>query len=605
MAGHSSAPRAATPLGGTGFMGSPPGIGAGAAGWPRSRGSSVPCAGGSVASSPWTIQALRDQALQGSFRAAPPRQTEVSYDWNRNERGGPVRAPPPTSALGFAAAAAAASDARNRGLGQRCPPSYAHRYQGREDYGDSGAWSRGNYVGASTSATPSSPSRPRTPLRPASPKRQPPQSGPGALGSGRRGASGVFVGGRGSDDRFHDDDFWKEVPPGAVPPRPPIPTVPAVLPGEDDEDFALQEAIRASLEDAEECRRLELEEAAAAADAAEAAEAAELADAAEAADAAAQALQAAEEAEQAEEEEKLRQSQDEASKRQRPLPPPPGLAESFAPGEWLTDASLACVYACLTAGSGPGSSQEAPPSGGACSSTALPEVVLLMDPATAFWFAVQDNESHLAEAKDALKLQDRELVICPINDSSGSRFDAGTHWTLLVCWDRRCPQKQNSTGHCNVSAGANDLGLFGRFSHYDSLQPNMYGSKGASFHQAEMVASRLAGRTVQVSIGSCARQTNGFDCGVYVLLFSEIVAHSFLEARSRGSSCTTFETPSSGAPPFGRSLSLGHGRHAARMAPEPAWEKRLMAVTPEQVDDCRNEYFRAFTQASSLAAAGA
>eukprot|EP00971_Amphidinium_carterae_P269395 5344454-Amphidinium_carterae.1 len=34
--------------------------------------------------------------------------------------------------------------------------------------------------------------------------------------------------------------------------------------------------------------------------------------------------------------------------------------------------------------------------------------------------------------------EERELVICPINDSCDrSQADTGTHWTLLVCWDQR------------------------------------------------------------------------------------------------------------------------------------------------------------------------
>merc|ERR1719221_1059789 len=99
-----------------------------------------------------------------------------------------------------------------------------------------------------------------------------------------------------------------------------------------------------------------------------------------------------------------------------------------------------------------------------------------MDPAAAFWLTVQDDPQQTEEAKGALKLHERDFVLCPINDSrDGSMADGGTHWTLLVCWDRSCGP-----------------GLFGRFSYYDSLGPSS--SKGTGFAQAKLLASRLAGQ---------------------------------------------------------------------------------------------------------------
>jgi hypothetical protein len=324
-------------------------------------------------------------------------------------------------------------------------------------------------------------------------------------------------------------------------------------------------------------------EAAAAAEAAavaEAVEAAQAAEEAEAAAAAAEALQVAEEAYAFEEEEKL------AAKRKGPLPPPAGLAETFAPKQWLNDASLSFAYTCL--------SSERSVSAFGLWSDMKPqsEVVLLMDPAAAFWLTAQDNDSHLAEARDALKLQDRELIICPINDSSDcSSADAGTHWTLLVCWDRDC--FGSGAAASDASSATSEHGFFGRFSYYDSLGCNLHG-RDANLQQAETLASRLAGRDVKVSVGSCARQTNGFDCGVYVLLFSEIIASHFLEARGRGSTMTMTTAGT-------RSYSCSTNY----TLPEPIWEKRLAAVTPKEVDDRRGMYFKALTQANAVAAAGA
>jgi hypothetical protein len=85
------------------------------------------------------------------------------------------------------------------------------------------------------------------------------------------------------------------------------------------------------------------------------------------------------------------------------------------------------------------------------------------------------------------------------------------------------------------------------------------GSSDPGLRQAEELAQRLAGRPVKVEIGSCARQTNFFDCGVYVLLFSEIVAVTFLDAHTVPDAL-------------------------------PPWEERLQSVTPKEVDACRAHY---------------
>lgn len=490
--------------------------------------------GSSPAAAVWRPEAGTWRSAQIAQDNRSPKTSQG--EWNRVDRGsGPVRVPPPTNASLSSAAAAAAAGAN---------------------------------ITMATSIPTVSPgaSRPRTPAR----------ASPGLRPGSPTSHSGL----------------WRDVPAAMLPPQPQLPAVPAALPP-DDEDLALQEAIRASLEDAEQQKRIEWEDGLVAAEAAAQAEAMEaiaIADEAEAAAAAADALRAADEAEEAEEQEKLLQRRREAAKRKGPLPPPPGIAETFAPKQWLSDASLTFAYGCLTEPPLAALQPEGCNSDLRLSAALLSEVVLLMDPATAFWLTAQDNDSHLAEAKDALKLRDRELVICPINDSTDcSLADAGTHWTLLVCWDRRFPENKGS-----------DLGCFGRFSYYDSLGSNsFYGARDANLQQAETLASRLAGRSVQVSVGSCARQTNGFDCGVYVLLFSEIVALTFSEARARG---CAFTAPTSSP---ASSFSRGKSRGSNRANPEPVWEKRLSAVTPKEVDDRRAMFYQVLTQASTIAAAGA
>ena len=209
---------------------------------------------------------------------------------------------------------------------------------------------------------------------------------------------------------------------------------PRVL-GADDDDAALQEAIRASLEDAEERRRLEEREAVEVAEAVDIVEAAEIAEAIHAvwaADDADEASLAAAE----EEQNKVPRPQAACREPSSPSRPPPGLVQTFAPKQWLNDQSIALAYGHLVASALAGNCA----AGGGLESSAgdsLPEGVLLMDPATAFMLAVLDDLKTIEEAKRSLKLQERELVICPVNDSSdGGLADGGTHWALLVWWGR-------------------------------------------------------------------------------------------------------------------------------------------------------------------------
>jgi hypothetical protein len=192
----------------------------------------------------------------------------------------------------------------------------------------------------------------------------------------------------------------------------------------DDHDKELQEALRQSLEEAD--RQQNQEDAEFAWALALAVEAEE-----------AQQQKRAEQAERLKEVEEAAAKNDQRKEGQQaialqhamrsPLPPPPGVAQTFGPGHLLSDASIALAYGQLAAGGDATAGRASP----------LPEQVLCMDPATAFWLTLQEDPGQVEEVKGALKLQDRQLVFCPINDSSdGSRADTGTHWTLLVCWNR-------------------------------------------------------------------------------------------------------------------------------------------------------------------------
>jgi len=308
---------------------------------------------------------------------------------------------------------------------------------------------------------------------------------------------------------------------------PPLPGAPAPALGEeDDENSAMQQAICQSLEESDRQRRL-LEEKRLAAE--------------------------------AEESERQR----EAAKRRRPLPPNRDLANTFRPTQWLSDDSIAFVYSMMDAGDMDAVGSGARPgstdfSGAVCKEgDGLPESILLIDPATAFWMQAADDLEDLEAAKKALRLSERSVVLCPINDSrNGGRADDGTHWSLLVGWRR------------SLSGPLS-------FGYYDSLSSGP--ASDQIVHQAEALACRLAGKGAKVVPSSCSQQCNSFDCGVYVLAFSEIIVASVLEAQ---------------------------GAEFARVG-AAAWEERLRLLTAKQVADRRVAYYNRLSMAASSAVGGA
>lgn len=181
-----------------------------------------------------------------------------------------------------------------------------------------------------------------------------------------------------------------------------------------------------------------------------------------------------------------------------------------------------------------------------------------MDPAMVFWLIMQEDPKYLAEAKREMNFQELDLLLCPINDTHSCHADAGCHWSLLVCWS----QGQSSSRTSRSRGSGESHGPPSHFRYYDSLG-GLFAEKGLA--QAQELANRLAGKTAQVDIGKCARQTNFYDCGVYVLLFSEIVARAYVDSRQRG----------------------GIGSVVFPLQ----WEDRLATVTPEEVDACRAHYY--------------
>lgn len=205
------------------------------------------------------------------------------------------------------------------------------------------------------------------------------------------------------------------------------------------------------------------------------------------------------------------------------------IAKTFRSGHWLTDESLAWGFSELVLRRLKGQAD-------------LVQHMLLVDPAAAFWLSVCDVATKegiaaLRDALGALKIPERRVLLVPINDSNEADMpDSGNHWSLLVGW---------ANGEALAKSG--DPPDF-NFIHYDS----MIGSR-RNFARAGILANRLVGGHAHVKPGQCASQSNGFDCGLYVLFFSELIADAYRRAQGKVSTALNI------------------------------WERHLRCVAPEDV----------------------
>ena len=120
--------------------------------------------------------------------------------------------------------------------------------------------------------------------------------------------------------------------------------------------------------------------------------------------------------------------------------------------------------------------------------------------------AIQDAHGQIGE----MNFEQKDLVILPVNDATLRRGNEGKHWSLLVLL-------RTAEGH---NAGCFSAVL------YDSARLASHQSRAA------ILASRFLGASAEVQTGECALQRNGFDCGIYLLLFSEIILKGFLSSPS-------------------------------------------------------------------------
>lgn len=127
------------------------------------------------------------------------------------------------------------------------------------------------------------------------------------------------------------------------------------------------------------------------------------------------------------------------------------------------------------------------------------EDILLVPPSIAFWIKECPDSASLQEFLEPLHLPQRKLIIFPINDNSDvSIAEGGSHWSLLV-FER----------NANV------------FVHHDSSSAGMNSVHSMRVYRA--VATYTASDAKFINWSGSPRQTNCYDCGLYVTAIARAI----------------------------------------------------------------------------------
>ncbi|XP_066325687.1 NEDD8-specific protease 1-like [Miscanthus floridulus] len=125
--------------------------------------------------------------------------------------------------------------------------------------------------------------------------------------------------------------------------------------------------------------------------------------------------------------------------------------------------------------------------------------LLLLPPSIPYLLS---NLPDSAAVADPLRLASRRLVLLPVNDNpDASIAEGGSHWTLLILDKATSPSAPRFVHHDSLP-GAPNLPVAARLA--DALRPLLSGSDSKR-------------DTVPLIEGPTPRQTNGYDCGVYVM----------------------------------------------------------------------------------------
>jgi hypothetical protein len=125
-------------------------------------------------------------------------------------------------------------------------------------------------------------------------------------------------------------------------------------------------------------------------------------------------------------------------------------------------------------------------------------LILMVDPALISFLKLQcDDDEERAELAAGLGIDSKRWILAPVNDCD-SFSAASSHWSLLLC---------------NISTGL--------MVHFDS---NGQYNRNAGRETASLV-SQLIGKPASAPVrfiqAAVPQQTNGYDCGMYTVMFAD------------------------------------------------------------------------------------
>mmetsp|Transcript_48367 Transcript_48367/g.82598 ORF Transcript_48367/g.82598 Transcript_48367/m.82598 type:complete len:225 (-) Transcript_48367:101-775(-) len=139
----------------------------------------------------------------------------------------------------------------------------------------------------------------------------------------------------------------------------------------------------------------------------------------------------------------------------------------------------------------------------------------------------QCDADDLAEFNTNVGLSSREVVLCPVTDTQDFS-STGSHWSLLVfVRTSRAFYHFDSCGRSNEKAARKTA---------EVLMASMASGNGASFVGDKDDSDRQCMRQgskvpiVENMAAVMPRQTNGVDCGVYLLCVAEVVIRTIVDA---------------------------------------------------------------------------
>lgn len=137
------------------------------------------------------------------------------------------------------------------------------------------------------------------------------------------------------------------------------------------------------------------------------------------------------------------------------------------------------------------------------SSCLVSQDILLVPPSIAFWILNCPDATYLKEFIEPLKLPEKKLVIFPVNDNDDmSLAEGGSHWSLIV-YERN----GNVFVHHDSNHGMNKIKARKLFSAVVGF----------------MGDSTSASNGKYLDCVDSPQQTNGYDCGVYVIAIARAI----------------------------------------------------------------------------------